>query len=47
MTRHRNVALAIFPVLLGFAWLSCGDFPTSADLDAAGPRFAKGGKGGR
>ena len=46
MKRHRNVAVTVFAVLIGFVWLSCSDLSTSADVDATGPRFAKGGKGG-
>ena len=46
MKRHRNVALTVFAVLIAFVWLSCSDLSTSADVDATGPRFAKGGKGG-
>jgi len=43
MKRHRNVAVTVFAVLIGFVWLSCSDLSTSADVDATGPRFAKGG----
>jgi hypothetical protein len=46
MKRHRNVAVTVFAVLIGFVWLSCSDLSTSADVNATGPSFAKGGKGG-